>query len=77
MVLAQAGSLAALGIAAGLAAAWGLTRLMSTMLFGVGPTDPFTFVAIPVLLGTVVLLAGYLPARRAMALDPAVALRHE
>ena len=77
MVLAQAGSLAALGIAAGLAAAWGLTRLMSTMLFGVGPSDPFTFVAIPVLLGTVVLLAGYLPARRAMALDPAVALRHE
>jgi putative ABC transport system permease protein len=47
------------------------------MLFGVGPTDPFTFVAIPVLLGTVVLMAGYLPARRAMALDPAVALRHE
>ena len=77
MVLAQAGSLAALGIAAGLAAAWGLTRLMTSMLFGVGPTDPVTFVAIPVLLGTVVLAAGYLPARRAMALDPAVALRHE
>jgi putative ABC transport system permease protein len=77
MVLAQAVSLAALGIAAGLAAAWGLTRLMTTMLFGVGPTDPFTFVAIPVLLGTVVVMAGYLPARRAMALDPAVALRHE
>jgi putative ABC transport system permease protein len=77
MVLAQAVSLGTLGIAAGLAAAWGLTRLMASMLFGVGPTDPFTFVAIPVLLGTVVLLAGYLPARRAMALDPAVALRHE
>jgi putative ABC transport system permease protein len=43
----------------------------------VGPTDTYTFVAIPVLLGTVVLLAGYLPARRAMALDPAIALRHE
>ncbi|HUB78371.1 MAG TPA: ABC transporter permease [Bryobacteraceae bacterium] len=77
MVLKQAAALAAFGIAAGVAAAWGLTRLMSTMLFGIGPTDLFTFVAIPVLLGTVVLLAGYLPARRAMALDPAVALRHE
>jgi len=76
-VLNQAAALAALGIAAGLAAAWGLTRLMATMLFGVSPTDLFTFVAIPMLLGTVVLLAGYLPARRAMALDPAVALRHE
>jgi putative ABC transport system permease protein len=76
-VLAQAGAFATVGLAAGLAAAWGLTRLMATMLFGVGPTDPFTFVAIPVLLGTVVLMAGYLPARRAMALDPAVALRHE
>jgi len=77
MVLKQAAALAALGLAAGLAAAWGLTRLMASMLFGVSPTDLFTFVAIPVLLGTVVLLAGYLPARRAMALDPAVALRHE
>jgi putative ABC transport system permease protein len=77
LILSQAAALAALGIAAGLAAAWGLTRLMATMLYGVAPTDPFTFVAIPVLLGTVVLLAGYLPSRRAMALDPAVALRHE
>ncbi|HEX3745846.1 MAG TPA: ABC transporter permease [Bryobacteraceae bacterium] len=77
MVLRQAVSLAALGIAVGLAAAWGLTRLMATMLFGVGPTDPVTFLAIPVLLGTVVIFAGYLPARRAMALDPAMALRHE
>jgi putative ABC transport system permease protein len=77
LILAQAAALGALGIAAGLAAAWALTRLMATMLYGVAPTDPFTFVAIPVLLGTVVLLAGYLPSRRAMALDPAVALRHE
>jgi predicted permease len=77
LVLTQAAALAALGIAGGLAAAWALTRLMATMLYGVAPTDPFTFVAIPVLLGTVVLIAGYLPSRRAMALDPAVALRHE
>jgi putative ABC transport system permease protein len=76
-VLHQVGAMAVLGIAAGLAAAWGLTRLMVTMLYGVAPTDVFTFLAIPVLLGTVVLLAGYLPARRALALDPAAALRHE
>jgi len=76
-VLTQVSAMAALGIVTGLAAAWALTRLMATMLYGVGPTDTFTFVAIPVLLGTVVLIAGYLPARRAMALDPAVALRHE
>ena len=76
-ILSQVSLMAAIGIAAGLAAAWGLTHLMATMLYGVRPTDTFTFVAIPVLLGTVVLLAGYLPARRAMALDPAAALRHE
>ncbi len=77
MVLRQIGAMAMLGIAAGIAAAWALTRFMATMLYRVAPTDAFTFLAIPVLLGTVVLLAGYLPARRAMALDPAAALRHE
>ena len=77
LILTQAAVLAGLGIAAGLAAAWGLTRLMATMLYRVAPTDTYTFVAIPVLLGAVVLIAGYLPSRRAMALDPAVALRHE
>jgi putative ABC transport system permease protein len=77
LVLTQAGALAACGIAAGLAAAWGLTRLMTGMLYRVAPTDPYTFVAIPMLLGAVVLVAGYLPSRRAMALDPALALRHE
>ena len=77
LILTQAVGLATLGIAAGLAAAWALTRLMATMLYGVSPTDAYTFVAIPVLLGTVVSIAGYLPSRRAMALDPAVALRHE
>jgi putative ABC transport system permease protein len=76
-VLNQVTGMAALGIAVGVVAALGLTRLMASMLYGIGPTDVFTFVAIPVLLGTVVLLAGYLPARRALALDPAVALRHE
>jgi len=77
LILVQAALLAGLGIAAGLAAAWALTRLMMTMLFGVEPTDRYTFTAVPLLLGAVVLMAGYLPSRRAMALDPVAALRHE
>jgi putative ABC transport system permease protein len=77
LILSQAAALAGLGIAAGVAAAWVLTRFMATMLYRVAPTDACTFVAIPVLLGAVVLIAGYLPSRRAMALDPAFALRHE
>jgi putative ABC transport system permease protein len=77
LVVGQAALLASLGIAAGLAAAWALTRLMATMLFGVEPTDAFTFTIVPVLLGAVALMAGYLPSRRVLALDPAGALRHE
>jgi putative ABC transport system permease protein len=77
LVVGHGARLAAIGIGAGLAAAYGLTRLMSTMLFGVNPTDFFTFAAIPILLGAVALLASYLPSRRAMALDPVTALRHE
>jgi len=77
LILTQAVLLAVVGISLGLAAAWGLTRLMTAMLYNVEPTDTYTFLAIPVLLGAVVLMAGYLPSRRAMALDPALALRHE
>jgi putative ABC transport system permease protein len=77
LVVGQGARLAAYGIAAGLAAAWGLTRLMATMLFGVKPADFYTFAAISVLLGAVALGASYLPSRRAMALDPTTALRHE
>jgi putative ABC transport system permease protein len=77
LILGQGARLAAYGIAAGLAAAFGLTRLMATMLYGVKPTDAWTFAAISVLLGVVALAASYLPSRRAMALDPVAALRHE
>jgi putative ABC transport system permease protein len=77
LVVGQGARLAGIGIGAGLAAASALTRLMSTMLFGVKPTDFYTFAAISVLLGAVALLASYLPSRRAMALDPVTALRHE
>jgi putative ABC transport system permease protein len=77
LVLGQGARLAGYGIAAGLVAAFALTRLMATMLYGVKPADAYTFVAIPVLLGAVALAASYLPSRRALRLDPVTALRHE
>jgi putative ABC transport system permease protein len=61
----------------GLAASWGLTRLMATLLFGVQPTDPATFVLTAVMTTALALLACYVPARRAAKIDPIVALRHQ
>ena len=69
--------LAGSGMAIGLGAAVGLTRLMSSLLFGVSPLDATTYVAVPFLLLTATMLASYLPARRAAALDPAEALKAE
>ena len=69
--------LVGLGLAAGLVAAVLLTRLLSSLLFEVSPLDPLTFTGIPLLLAAVALLASYLPARRAMRVDPVVALREE
>jgi putative ABC transport system permease protein len=77
LVVGQGARLAAYGIALGLAASFGLTRLMAGMLFGVRPADGYTFAAIALLLGAVALIASYLPSRRAMALDAVTALRHE
>ncbi len=77
LILGQGARLAVYGIAAGLLGAAALTRLMGAMLFGVSPTDAQTFALISILLAIVALGASYLPSRRAMALDPVTALRHE
>jgi putative ABC transport system permease protein len=66
-----------LGIAIGVGGAFGLTRLMSTLLFGVTPTDKPTFIAVSAVLIFVALLACYIPARRATKVDPLIALRYE
>jgi putative ABC transport system permease protein len=77
LVVGQGMSLALCGIAVGSLAAFGLTRVLSGLLFGVTATDPTTFITIPLLLMLVALLACYLPARRATRVDPMLALRHE
>jgi putative ABC transport system permease protein len=77
MIVRQAMKLAVAGIVIGLAGAYGLTRLMAAMLFGVKPTDPMVFVSVAVLLGSVAFLASYIPARRAVSISPSVALRYE
>jgi putative ABC transport system permease protein len=77
LVLKQGMLLALAGALIGLIASWGLTRLMENLLFGVGTTDPLTFILIPLLLILVALLACWLPARRATRVDPLVALRNQ
>ena len=69
--------LALIGVAVGLTAAAGLTRLMTTILFGLSAIDPLTFASVGILLCSVALAACYIPARRAMKVEPMVALRYE
>jgi predicted permease len=77
LVIRQALLMVSFGIAIGLSGAFALTRVMSSLLYGVSATDRYTFVITPLLLGSIALLASYIPARRAAKVDPIVALRYE
>jgi ABC-type antimicrobial peptide transport system permease subunit len=77
LVMGQSLTLTAIGIAAGVGAALLLTRFLASLLYSVHPHDPATFAAVAALLTGVALLASYLPARRALRVDPTVALRQE
>ncbi len=77
MVVRQGGKVVLIGLAIGLVGALALTRLIEAILFNVSPTDPATYVGVTVFLFTIGLLATYLPARRAAAVDPMEALRAE
>jgi ABC-type antimicrobial peptide transport system permease subunit len=75
MFVLRGAALCGLGLAIGVAAAIGITRLMSSLLFGIGAFDPVTYAVVVAVLGTVALIATWLPARQAARIDPAVALR--
>lgn len=77
IVVGQGFALALIGVGIGLAAAFGAARLMRSVLYGVGASDPLTFMAVCLLMLLAALLACWVPARRAMAVDPIVALRHD
>ena len=77
MILREGGRLTVAGTVVGILGAFGLTRLMSSLLFGIEATDPATFAGVAIILALVALTATYIPARRATRVDPLVALRHE
>jgi putative ABC transport system permease protein len=77
LILGQSMLLALAGIAIGLGASFFLTKLIASMLFGVTARDPFIFAGVSLLLGVVALLASFIPARRAMRVDPLDSLRYE
>ncbi len=76
LIVSQGMKLALIGVVIGLAGAFAVTRAISSLLFGVGATDPVTFVIVTILLVVVTLLACWIPARRATKVDPLIALRH-
>jgi ABC-type antimicrobial peptide transport system permease subunit len=77
LVLNRGMRMALIGVGVGLVASLGLTRLIVDMLYGISPVDPLTFGGVAVILTLVALAACYIPARRAMRVDPIVALRYE
>jgi putative ABC transport system permease protein len=77
MVLREALLLVVIGVVVGLPAAWAATRSIGSILYGLKPTDPATTLAAILLMASVAMFAGYVPARRAARVDPMVALRHE
>ncbi|MEO7724063.1 MAG: FtsX-like permease family protein [Chthoniobacterales bacterium] len=77
MILRQSLTMATIGIGVGLLGALAATRLLRALLFEVGTTDPLTYGSVVLVLGLAALLAGFLPARRAMRVDPVIALRYE
>jgi putative ABC transport system permease protein len=77
LILGHGMKLAAIGIALGIVGAAGATQFVKTALYNVTPTDPLSFTGVAVFLTLVALVASYVPARRAMAVDPIVALRNE
>ena len=77
LVLRHGVLLVVFGIGLGVAGALAMTQFLSSLLYGVKPTDPLTFIAVSLILTSVALMASYIPARRATKVDPMVALRHE
>ena len=77
LILSHSGRIAFIGVSIGLVGAFAATRLMSSLLYGISASDPLTVAAVAILLASVTLAASYIPARRAMKVDPMVALRYE